>query len=291
MTSERSDIYTRITNQIIDAIDSGAGSYRMPWQTSDEFTFSPINADSKKPYRGINILMLAAGAQKHGYNHGLWATYKQWQELGAQVRKGEKATSVVFWKFSNIESEDDGENSGRAIPFAREYHVFNAGQVDGYEMPKVEPVNTGERIQNAERFFDALHADIRHGGNRAFYSPATDHIQLPNFEMFASPEAYYSVRSHESVHWSGAKHRLDRNLSRRFGDDAYAAEELIAELGAAFLSGELGLSCEPRTDHAPYVASWLKVLKNDKRAIFTAASKAQSAVDWIIKQASEHQAE
>ena len=153
-------------------------------------------------------------------------------------------------------------------------------QVDGYEVPPTPPRPEIQRVQHAEQFFGALGAEIKHGGNRAFYQPATDTIQLPNFESFRDAVSYYGVMAHEITHWTGAKTRLDRDLSGRFGNEAYAAEELVAELGAAFLSADLGLTNEPRQDNAAYIATWLKVLKDDKRAIFTAAAKAQQAADY-----------
>ena len=204
-------------------------------------------------------------------------------QLGANVRKAEKATLVVFWKFSDLginegSKKEEGEEESRRSVLARGYSVFNADQVDGFRPPQMPPIPDVERVQTAENFFSALGADIRHGGNRACYSPRTDHIQMPRFEVFLSALAYYSTLAHESTHWTGAVPRLNR---ARLGGEAYAAEELIAELGAAFLCAELGLSNEPRPDHAAYLASWLRVLKNDKRAIFTAASKAQAAVDYM----------
>jgi antirestriction protein ArdC len=174
---------------------------------------------------------------------------------------------------------------------ARGYSVFNVAQVDGYNPPKVPELSAGERIEQAEGFFSALGADIRHGGDRAYFCPDTDHIQMPLFEVFKDPAAYYAVLAHEATHWSGAKHRLNRQLEGRFHEQAYAAEELVAELGAAFLCADLGLANEPRPDHAAYVATWIKVLKNDRRAIFTAASRAQEAVDWMREhQVSENRA-
>ena len=194
---------------------------------------------------------------------------------------------MVFWKFSENEAGEAGEEeegteskSPKRI-LARGYCVFNVAQVDGYNPPKVSELSAKERIAQADNFFVALGADIRHGGDRAYYSPTTDHIQMPPFEVFKNPAAYYGVLAHEATHWSGAKHRLNRQLSDRFHEEAYAAEELVAELGAAFLCAELGIANEPRPDHAAYVASWIKVLKNDNRAIFTAASRAQEAVDWM----------
>lgn len=294
MKTERQDIYQQVTNEIVAAMEKGAGTVQMPWHTSGDFNFSPVNARSKKPYRGINILILAGAAQHFGYTSGHWATYKQWQELGAQVRKGEKARSVVFWKFTNLqmESEDaepEGEAAGKRIPFATEYRVFNAEQVDGYTVSAL-PRSDGERIERADFFVAGIGADIRHGGNRAFYSPQNDQVQMPPFANFKSPFGYYSTLAHELTHWTAAESRLNRNLQTRFGDAAYAMEELIAELGAAFLGADLGFGSEARGNHAVYIESWLRVLRNDKKAIFTAAGKAQAAADWIHLRVAEQAA-
>jgi antirestriction protein ArdC len=260
----------------------------MPWHTSGKFAFSPINVSSKKPYRGINTVCLWAAAQAKGYERGEWATYQQWQDKGAQVRKGEKATTVVFWKFANNAESEDGDDSpksGSRLLFTRGYSVFNAAQVDGYT-PKADPdMPMPERIERADAFFQAIGANVRHGGNRAYYAPDSDHIQMPPFAAFGENVAYYSTLAHEHTHWTAKADRSDRQLGKRFGDNAYAAEELIAELGAAFTCAHLELSTEPRKDHAQYIDSWLKVLKADKRAIFTAASKAQQAADFMIQRA------
>jgi antirestriction protein ArdC len=259
----------------------------MPWHTSGRFAFSPINVASKKPYRGINTVCLWAAAQSKGYESGEWATYQQWQDRGAQVRKGEKSTLVVFWKFANQsrESQDDGEQAanGSRLLFTRGYSVFNAFQVDGYTPKAERETPIPERIAQVDAFFSGIGADLRHGGNQAFYSLATDHIQMPPFEAFRDGVSYYSTLAHEHTHWTATAGRCDRQLGKRFGDNAYAAEELIAELGAAFTCAHLGLSTEPREDHAQYLQSWLRVLKADKRAIFTAASKAQQACDWLTQ--------
>lgn len=286
--TEKKDIFQRVTDAIVKAIEEGAGSYRMPWRTSGGFSNSPINAVSKRPYRGINILVLWAEAQEKGYNSGTWATYKQWKELGAQVKKGEKSTSVVFWKFFDREEETttaSEEKKSRHIPMARDYWVFNAQQVDGYTMPEQPKESRAERMAEADAFFQAAGIEVKPGGNRAFYQPSTDSVHMPAFDAFKEPLFYYSVLSHESTHYTGAPDRLNRDLTGRFGSESYAVEELIAELGAAFLCSELGLPTDPREDHAPYIASWLRVLKNDKRAIFTAAAKAQEAADWLTKRA------
>jgi antirestriction protein ArdC len=283
-TPERIDVYQRVTDQIIAAIEAGAGDWRMPWHATGEAMMSPINAQSRKPYRGVNVVALWAAAQGAGYPTGIWATYKQWQDLGAQVRKGEKASLVVFWKVTDqdeeSEAEEDEESSGRRF-FARGYGVFNAAQVDGYTPPALPQISEPERIVHAEAFFDRLGADIRHGGAHAYYRPSADFIQMPLFAAFRDAGAYYATLAHESTHWAGQKSRCDRDLTGRFGSEAYAAEELVAELGAAFLCADLSLASEPRPGHAAYVASWLKVLRQDKRAIFTAASKAQVAADWL----------
>jgi antirestriction protein ArdC len=267
----------------------------MPWHTSGKFAFSPINVTSKKPYRGINTVCLWAAAQAKGYERGEWGTYQQWQERKAQVRKGEKATLVVFWKFANNTADSqDGEehasNTGSRLLFTRGYSVFNAAQVDGYTAKADADTPIEERIATAEQFFSQINARVIHLGNRAFYSPADDAITLPPFAAFFTPADYYSTRAHETGHWTAHTSRCDRQLGKRFGDAAYSVEELVAELTAAFTLAHLGLSSAPRPDHAQYIASWLKVLKSDKRAIFTASSKAQQAADFMIQQ-SGHSAE
>lgn len=288
-THER-DVYQRVTAQIITAIEQGVGNWRMPWHSSGRYAFSPINVTNKKPYRGINTVCLWAAAQAKGYESGEWATYQQWQDKGAHVRKGERATTVVFWKFAN--SADDADDADDSLPtvgsrllFTKGYSVFNGAQVDGYT-PKADPdMPMLERIAQADGFFKAIGASIRHAGNQAFYAPVSDHIQMPPFQAFKESVSYYSTLAHENIHWTSNAGRCDRQLGKRFGDLAYAAEELIAELGAAFTCAHLGLSTVPREDHAQYIQSWLRVLKADKRAIFTAASKAQQACDWLIQRA------
>jgi antirestriction protein ArdC len=296
-TSSKRDVYERVTSQIVNAIEQGVGKWRMPWHTSGKFAFSPINVVTKKPYRGLNIVALWAVARTKGYERGEWATYPQWLERGAQVRNGEKSASVAFWKFADGRAEgQDGEEQERAVNsssrllFCREYHVFNAAQVDGYTPKPDADAPIQERIEQAEAFFQGVGASVVHQGNRAFYSPADDTITLPPFAAFFTPLDYYGTRAHESGHWTSKAGRCSRNLGKRFGDSAYSMEELIAELTAAFVCAHLGLSTEPRPDHAQYIGSWLRVLKADKRAIFTAASKAQQAADFLIQQ-SERTAE
>lgn len=291
--TERTDIYERITDQIIQAIEIGTDKWTMPWHQSFGL---PINATTQKRYRGVNILNLWAIAMNKGYSSSLWATYAQWDSIGAQVRKGEKASLVVFWKFFDREQQDDGETgneaedtTNRRAAMARCYPVFNAAQVDGFRVPTLPEPLTERRNENAEAFFANTGADIRHGGGMAFYSPSTDHIQMPPYAVFESAVTYYSTLCHETCHWSGAPSRLSRNLKNRFGNEAYAAEELIAELGAAFLCADLGLASEPRPDHASYIDHWVRILKSDRRAIFTAASHAQQAADFLHSLQPQHQ--
>jgi antirestriction protein ArdC len=276
-------IYETITNQIVAAIEEGAGLYKMPWHRSRNDITNPRNMVTGRSYRGVNILSLWLTAEARQFSSGTWATYQQWQSRGCQVRKGETSASVVFWK--NLRGEENNEEGddeqGRARFMARGYSVFNGDQVDGYEAPAVARLSDEERIAAAETFFAAIPAQIVHGGNQACYVPASDTVRMVPYEQFKSAAGYYSVLAHELTHWSGAKARLDRCLAGRFGSESYAVEELVAELGAAFIGGQLGLPIDPREDHAPYIASWLKVLKGDARAIFTAAGKAQAAVDYL----------
>jgi antirestriction protein ArdC len=276
-------IFERITSQIVETIESGAGNYIMPWHRAGKALDSPTNAITGRAYRGLNVLTLWIDGETAGFATGRWATYHQWCEHGAQVRKGERGTPVFFWQKRDTDSADqsDGDDRRRAGFVAKTFTVFNADQVDGYLSDPVPALSEDERIAEADVFVRRVGPDIRHGGDRAFYSPGFDRVQIPEFGQFRSAAAYYATLSHELIHWSGAKHRLDRDLSGRFGSADYAMEELIAELGAAFTCAHLGIQTEPRRDHAPYVASWLKALRGDSRAIFTASSLAQQAVDFL----------
>jgi len=290
-------VYERVTEQIVAALEKGnVGEWQMPWATKGMQL--PYNVVSKKPYRGVNTLVLWATAMDKGYSSPEWATYNQWVDLGAQVRKGEKSATIVFWKFSDRKEETQDPNGAietttSKLVMARAYHVFNAGQVDGYTVKAQEPIKSDlQRIEDAETFFRAQGADLRHGGNRAFYRPKNnlgsgegDFIMMPNFEQFHGVPEYYSTLAHEFTHWTADPSRCDRQLGKRFGDESYAVEELIAELGSAFITGTLGLESAPRTDHAQYLSHWLKVLRADSKAIFTAASQAQKAADYLVAQA------
>jgi antirestriction protein ArdC len=209
MEPERFDIHQHITNQIVEAIEQGAEEFRLPWHRSSSKIMRPINIASKSPYRGVNILSLWASADAKGYGSGLWGTFKQWMQIGAQVKKGEKASYVVFYKqiIAGSDSEDEDETGARM--FARATPVFAAEQVDGYTFaPTEKPSTIIEPISQAEAFIAATEAQIEHGGNRAFYRPSTDSIQLPPRESFvgtatSSPaESYYSTLLHELTHYA-----------------------------------------------------------------------------------------
>jgi len=282
-------IYARITEEIVAAISVGAPSYEMPWHRSGPNLARPTNVASCQGYRGVNVLALWVAAERCGYPNGHWATYRQWATLNAQVRKGERGVPIIFYKeVESAEKDDDGERGRRLI--ARTSYVFNAAQVDGWEVPSSSRTNLVERIGHAELFVQSTGARVDENRGRACYLPSLDRIEMPAREEFVptttstATEAYYATLFHELTHWTGHDRRLDRKLANRFGDEAYAMEELVAELGAAFLCADQEISNAPRLDHAAYLGTWLKVLKNDDRAIFTAASKASAAADYLHAQ-------
>jgi len=282
------DLYQDVTNAIVGQIEAGAGQWVRPWAGGAGI---PSNAVTGAEYRGVNILSLWGSAAARGYGAGLWASFKQWQAVGAQVRKGEKGTMIVYAGAVSVrDPAEAAEAAERKVHFLKCSHVFNAAQVDGFEAPAIERPALGERIAAAEAFVENTGAVIQYGNDRAFYAIARDIVAMPDLERFTGTptstptEAFYGVLLHELTHWTGHAKRCDRQFGKRFGDQAYAAEELVAELGAAFLCAKLGITAEPRADHAQYLASWLQILKGDKRAIFTAASKASAAVDYLMAQ-------
>lgn len=283
------NVYETITAKIIAAIEAGAGEYRSPWHVARSPRSLPANAATLAQYRGVNVLGLWIEGMQRGYASSLWASYRQWQRLGAQVRKGERGSMVVFYKriVENAFEQEDHDKTPKLSHFARASYVFNAAQVEGFKDKPEAPRTEFERVGEAEAFIQAVGAKIVHGFAAACYRHRSDSIEMPDRTAFvgtsaSSPaEAYYSVLLHELTHWSGAASRLNRAFGKRFGDDSYAMEELVAELGAAFMCAGLGIANEPRPDHAAYIGHWLKVLKEDSRAIFTAASKAQEAFEHL----------
>ena len=290
-SNQRADVYSQVTDRIVAAIEAGQGTFQMPWHRSSFASHRRQNVATGAHYRGVNVISLWASAELTGFSSGLWGTYRQWQSVGAQVRKAEKSSLVVFYKEfqgdDTPDADDDGEN-GRKRFVAKASYVFNADQVDDYTLPAVPAsANPAEAIAHADTYIQATGATIRHGGERAYYDRVADAIQVPERSRFlgtetsTATESYYSVLLHELIHWTGASNRCDRQFGKRFGDNAYAMEELVAELGAAFLCAELGISLEPRADHAAYLGHWLEVMKADKKAIFTAASQASKAAEYL----------
>jgi antirestriction protein ArdC len=288
MSTERGDLYTRITGRIIKELEKGVRPWLKPWNAEHAAgrITRPLRHNGT-PYRGINVLMLWSEAMARGYACPIWMTYRQAQELGAQVRKSERGSLVVFAdRIRRTETDSAGNDVDREIPFLKGYSVFNCEQIDNlpahYTAPAAPVLDPVERVAGAETFFRNVGADIRYGGDRAYYAVHADFVQMPPFESFRDAESYYATLAHETTHWTKHPSRLDREFGRkRWGDEGYAAEELVAELGSAFLSADLGITPEPRDDHASYIANWLKVLKDDKRAIFTAAAHAERAVGFL----------
>ena len=288
MNNEKQDVYTRITGKIIADLEQGVRTWMKPWNagnTAGRIT-RPLRSNGI-PYSGINILMLWAESVTKGFTAPIWMTYRQASEFNAHVRKGEKGSLVVYANsITRSEQADDGAETEREIHFMKGYTVFNVEQVEGlpeiyYGKPEVTTTPV-ERIGHAEAFFAASKADIRYRGDRAYYAAELDYIQVPVIEAFRDAESFYATLAHESAHWTKHPSRLDREFGRKqWGDEGYAREELVAELASAFLCADLGITPEVREDHASYIATWLTVLKNDKRAIFSAASHAQKAVDYL----------
>lgn len=287
----RVDIHARITDRIVADLEKGVRPWMQPWRSSHAIgrVTRPLRHNGL-PYSGMNVLLLWSEAIARGYANPMWMTFKQALGLGGAVRKGETGSMVVFAsRFTKTETDAAGDEFDREIPFLKAYSVFNIAQIDGlpdhYYGQKPEPVRDPvARIEHADRFFANTGAVIRHGGDRAYFSPATDHIQMPPFETFLDAASYVATLSHEATHWTSASHRVNRDLSRYSKDRSERArEELVAELGSCFLCADLGIvpELEPRPDHASYLASWLKVLADDKRAIFSAAAHAQRAVAFL----------
>lgn len=287
-------LYAAITAQIADAIEKGAAQFQMPWHRASGQVSRPWNAASARRYQGINVVSLWLQAEARAYPHPIWATYKQWQDLGAQVRRGERSALIVFYKTLEREEQDPatGEDVTQRIPLARASHVFNVAQVDNFEPPAIEtPPQAAEvaPLEAADHVARCSGADIREGGDRAYYNPSIDFVAMPDRGRFVrtatmdATESYYATLLHELTHWTGGAKRLARNLSARFGENAYAMEELIAELGASYLCADLGVTTALRPDHAAYIQSWLKVMRSDARAVFTAAARAQQAATYLMQ--------
>lgn len=287
----KTNLFESITDKIIQVIEAGEATGSISWAGQGGASGMPVNLKTGKAYNGVNVLLLWAMAQEKGYTSPYWLTFNQAKEMGGNVKKGEKATQGIFWGSREIIEEDDnGDETSRNAGFAKAFYVFNLDQVEGIENPLALPSgNQWNPLEQAEALIKASGARIIEGGTRAYYSLNADEIHMPDRERFASPENFYAVNLHELTHWTGHTSRCNRDLRNRFGDEAYAMEELIAELGAAFLSSSTGINGQIE-GHACYIKSWLKVLKNDKRAIVTAASKASQAAQFLIQGAEQVQA-
>jgi len=273
------NIQKEITDRILAELDKGVIPWRKPWHEYGSGNM-PRNAISRNAYKGSNVPLLWITQQQAGYSDCQWLTFKQAQERGGTVRKGEKGTQVTFWKIGTAKDESGEE---RKTFLLRAYHVFNLEQCDGVDLPshKPLPVNPGERDALAEEFMRSTSANIRHGENRAYYATNGDFINLPKFENFKGSSEYYATAFHEMTHWTGADHRLKRVFGKRFGDSTYAAEELVAELGSAFLCAEFGFDNDTLENHAAYLASWRKTISENDHLFCKAASEASKAVDYL----------
>lgn len=284
--SKANEVFETIANRIADALESGTRPWAKPWnaKASPVALEMPHNVAGRN-YRGANVFWLWMAQEAAGYAEPVWMTFKQAKELGGSVRKGEKGVPVFFW--SQVKKQDEKTGEEKAHWFAKSYVVFNIAQCDGIERkasPVAAPEAEGDRLAAAEALIAATGADIRHGGAEAFYRPSTDSVHMPAFAAFESADGYYSTLFHELGHWSGADSRLKRDLTGRFGDQAYAFEELIAELTAAFVCASQGFASIERADdqHAAYIGSWIKRLRHDPKAFVKAASEAQRAAEFIL---------
>lgn len=274
---QRRNIRQEVTNTIIAALEAGVAPWVKPWKAANGGGL-PQKQDTGESYRGVNILLLMLAGMAFASNE--WYTFKQAIARGGMVRKGEKGTMVVFWKLLvKTETDDDGEEVERKIPMLRHFMVFNRDQIDGFDEVEVEERPDFERHEAAEATIKSTEAKIKFGTAAAYYQPITDSIGMPFRDWFNNPETFYSTTFHELVHWSGSSDRLDRNHKGNFGSEDYAFEELVAEIGAAFLCAEHRI--DGNLQHPNYIASWIKGLKNDSNAIFSAAKLAQEAADLI----------
>jgi antirestriction protein ArdC len=285
----KTSVYSIITDRIVSLLEKGVVPWQKPWATATA-NLLPRNFISKKPYRGVNVFLLHAMA----FESPFWVSYKQAQELGGQVRKGEKSCPVVFWKWLDVEgqtSEPGGQNGSR-VPMLRYYSVFNVAQCDGIELPNLPgTTRTHNAIESAEQIKASMPKppEIRHSSTRACYSPLFDLVEMPKPEAFRTGQEYYSVLFHELTHSTGHESRLNRKGVAKsdgewssFGSTPYAKEELVAEMGAAFLCGHAGIVERTIDNSAAYIGNWLERLKDDKQLVVTAAAQAQKAADYVL---------
>ncbi|WP_178306585.1 ArdC family protein [Vibrio algicola] len=273
------DFHQEITNQIIEALEAGVKPWVCPWNTTRS-TSLPYNGSTGKPYSGMNIMLLWTASSKRRFSSPTWFTFKQATALGGKVRKGEKGTRIFF--YSKVEKKDEQTGEEKTYPVIKTYIVFNADQVDSISSESVLHHSREACDMPFDQFLKSTGADIVENGIKAFYRSSTDQIVLPFRDRFTNFVDFEATALHELTHWTGHKSRCDRKLGNVFGSKDYAQEELVAELGSAFLMAELGISGE--VQHESYIANWLTALKNDKRYIFKAASMANKAYSYIMEQ-------
>jgi antirestriction protein ArdC len=299
--AERFDLFQNITDRILAALDEGVVPWRKPWQGGEEgLPFNPVTGTR---YKGINVWTLTMAAMVKGYSDPRWVTFKGAKSLKGSVRKGEKSEIVVFWKPIQFKSTDKetGEEKVRGSVILRYFRVFNVEQCEGLQLDAIEKPEAASHtpIEEAQAILDGYTDDLsafEHGGDRAFYAPLEDRVQLPKPECFESPEAYYSVAFHELAHSTGHGTRLDREGvargGRGFGSHTYSREELVAEFGASYLCGMAGIDRSERIDQsAAYIASWKQVLNDDPRALVVAAGHAEKAARWVLGERGENAAQ
>ncbi len=287
--NDKKSIYEEITERIIDSLEDGVIPWVRPWAAVKYGEHR--NGLTSRPYRGLNIMLLNMVAMTKGFADPRWLTFRNAEKLGGHVKKGERGVGIVFWKFLSVKEREDSDaivdpddKEQKVVPFARMYTVFNVEQCEGIELSPLEtPADCeGQDNQDAEKIMSIT--KLHHGGDRAYYSPSRDCIVMPVREAFENLHFYFTTGYHETLHWSRHPNRLNRKFGARFGDQDYAFEELVAEIGAAFLGAATGIPFEEMR-HPEYINSWLQILKNDTKAIFTAAAKAQTASDFILNRA------
>ena len=279
----KQDFNQIITDQVLTLMQEHGTNWQKPWKASAGM--GHMNATTGKAYQGTNIFLTAISAMRNEFSSNEWATFKQWKTKKATVRKGQKGTAIIF--FDRFKITDKETQEEKMIPLLKSFTIFNADQVDGYDAKPVKEITPKERDAQADALIAATGAVVKHGGDKAFYVPSEDFIQMPVLEDFTGTktstdrQAYYSTYFHELGHWTGHKTRLDRKMIGRFGSNAYAFEELIAELTAVFVTCSLGIDSEPRADHAKYLNNWIEVIKSDNKAMIKAFAQAQKASNFI----------
>jgi antirestriction protein ArdC len=280
----KKDRYQIITDTVIEQMENLGSDWLKSW--SDNAMSGHHNVISKKAYQGTNIFLTAISSYKNGFQSNEWGTYKQWQSKGHSVKKGSKGTDIIF--FDKIKIEDAETKEEKFIPLLKGFSIFNADQIDGYQTETTEIIKPTFNHEKTEQLITNSSAIIKNGGSRAFYTSEADFIQMPNKTDFqdidgsSAMENYYSTLLHELTHWTGHTSRLDRKLANKFGSNAYAFEELVAEIGSVFLTAMLGIEKQPQPNHAKYLNNWVEVLKQDKRAMVKAFGLAQKASDYIL---------